>query len=304
MANYLPLFLEWLPKQTWFDKIEIVLDHNEPTPEEVKLVKDFQKKHLGRIKHIIVDKVDPIGTSMNRCIRESSAELLTIWNVDDLRTDDSIEQQATALLNSPDVGVVYGNYRIVRKFGSTEGKLIDHSIYSPAELTRSMIIGPFFMFRKSLLEKAGMFDEQLKQGPDYDLAVRLALWGKAARTKKELGYYLDEGKGASTRPDSLQPIERTVIDLRYFIWDKVYPEHFEKALTYNIHQLKFDKKWENVSKYIPDYELFATNQQKYWQIGEQHSKRRRKENRINKIKYALHKIKLFKVARSVWEKIE
>ena len=32
MQKYLPLFLEWLPKQTWFDKTEIVLDHNEPTP--------------------------------------------------------------------------------------------------------------------------------------------------------------------------------------------------------------------------------------------------------------------------------
>ena len=30
-----------------------------------------------------------------------------------------------------------------------------------------------------------------------------------------LGYYLNEGLGQSTKPDSKQPIERTAIELRY-----------------------------------------------------------------------------------------
>jgi len=34
-----------------------------------------------------------------------------------------------------------------------------------------MILGPFFMFRKSIIEKSGVFDEQLIQGADYDLIM-------------------------------------------------------------------------------------------------------------------------------------
>ena len=36
-----------------------------------------------------------------------------------------------------------------------------------------MLLGPFFMFRKSLLSKTGKFDEQFFTGNDYDLAMRL-----------------------------------------------------------------------------------------------------------------------------------
>ena len=73
------------------------------------------------------------------------------------------------------------------------------------------------MFRKSILEKSGVFDEQLVQGADYDLALRLAFNGKGLHLPINLGYYLNEGLGQSTKPDSKQPIERTVIELRYNI---------------------------------------------------------------------------------------
>ena len=71
------------------------------------------------------------------------------------------------------------------------------------------------MFRKSLIEKSGVFDEQLIQGADYDLALRLAFNGKGLHLPVNLGYYLNEGLGQSTKPDSKQPVERTVIELRY-----------------------------------------------------------------------------------------
>ena len=82
-------------------------------------------------------------------------------------------------------------------------------------LKEGMILGPFFMFRKSLIEKSGVFDEQLIQGPDYDLALRLVRNGKAYFMPDNLGYYLNEGLGMSTKPDSKQPLERTAIELRY-----------------------------------------------------------------------------------------
>ena len=71
------------------------------------------------------------------------------------------------------------------------------------------------MFRRSLIKKSGLFDEQFSSGADYDLALRLVRNGKAHFMPDILGYYLNEGLGQSTRPDSKQPIERTAIELRY-----------------------------------------------------------------------------------------
>ena len=214
MSKYMKGFLDNLSTQTHKD-LEIVLDHNDPSDEEVKLVEEYNEEY-DNILHIKVEGVDPIGTSMNRCIEYATGDYLCIWNVDDLRTPDSIEVMAKALDDNSDVDFVYGNYVIVPNFGGTQGQYVDETGRED-ELTTGMILGPYFMFRKSILEKSGVFDEQLVQGADYDLALRLAFNGKGLHLPINLGYYLNEGLGQSTKPNSKQPIERTVIELRYRI---------------------------------------------------------------------------------------
>jgi glycosyltransferase involved in cell wall biosynthesis len=260
MKKYLKTFLEHLPNQTIFNKLQIVLDHNEPTEEEILLVRDFQKQYPNTIKHIITNPVEPIGVSMNRCIDESDADLIAIWNVDDLRTTDSLEKQAKLLLDNEQIDIANGNFVIVNSFPNTKGKIIDHSQYryNEKEYTRSMVLGPFFMWKKSLCQKAGKFDEQLKSGADFDLAIRLAVHGKVGMVHGVLGYYLDEGLGASTRPNSKQPLERTLIELRYGIFDKVQQNYVNELSKepYKKNIIIFDKKEHLIENFVPNYENF------------------------------------------------
>ncbi len=253
MKAYLKDFLEDLPNQTYFDNLEVILDHNEPDEEELVWVKEFNNKYPGKIKHIVINKVDPIGVSMNRCIRESTGDLLTIWNVDDLRTPDSIESQVESIIKD-NSDVCIGDYYIVRKFKSKFGKLIKHRKIDKSEFKRSMVLGPFFMFKKELCEKIGYFDEQLKSGADFDLAIRIGYHAKISISDEILGYYLNEGKGASTRPNSKQLTERTVIELRYGIFDKINLHQIPHTVNYDIpHIISFNNKI-SVFKYIPEYE--------------------------------------------------
>jgi len=161
-----------------------------------------------------IGPVYPIGVSMNRCIEYAEGDYLCIWNIDDLRAPDSLEVMVKALDENPDVDFVYGNYIKVKNFKGTTGELVDET-GKEEWLKIGMILGPFFMVRKELLEKTGLFDEQLISGADYDLAMRLARCGKGMHIPNMLGYYLDEGLGQSTKPDSRQPLERTAIELRY-----------------------------------------------------------------------------------------
>lgn len=258
MKKYLPKFLEELPNQTYFENLEVVLDHNEPDDEEIAWVKAFQAKYPGKIKHIIVNPVEVIGASMNRCIKESSGELLTIWNVDDLRTPNSIESQVRAI-QEKNGDIVMGNYKVVRSFGEKEkGKIIDHGQVKESEHVRSMWTGPFIMFKKNLCEKAGYFDEQLTSGADFDLSIRLAYNGKVVMADDLLGYYLNEGKGASTRPDSKQALDKNIIFLRYGVFDKLDLNYIPKTVTFDIpHILSFGKK-TLVSFYIKNYNNILT----------------------------------------------
>lgn len=290
MKPYLKLFLDELPNQTIFNQIEIVLDHNEPDEEELGWVRDFQTKYPGRIKHIITNPVEFIGPSMNRCIREASAPLLAIWNVDDLRTPNSLELQVEAFNKGADF--VYGNFQYVRKFGSKNGSWFDFSKYQtlPEEFKRSMLLGPFMAFRKSLTETAGMFDEQLKSGADFDLAIRLAYHGKPGMAAGSLGYYLNEGKGASTRPNSKQPLERTVIELRYGTYEKMDYDFVVRALNYDIEHLYVAGGKTHVSTYVPNHvQIIAHAEENLIEIGLQ--------------KYALKKVIRYNRIRDTLKRI-
>jgi len=268
MKKYLKTFLAELPNQTFFDSLEVILDHNAPSEDELVWVKQFQADYPDHIRHMVIPHVDPIGISMNRCIRESSGDLLCIWNVDDLRTPESIEAQVNALKDNQSVDIIYGNYEVTNSFPSKKGKLVDHSQIPESELTRSMILGPFFMFRKSLLFKSGKFDEQFKSGCDFDLAIRLAFHGKAKRIDENLGYYLNEGLGASTRKESLQPVELTAIELRYGIYEKIDYSHLQKALNYRIYELLNGNAWISIANLIPRYsEMLEENKNTYLEKG-------------------------------------
>ena len=237
MGRYIEGFLENVSTQTHKD-LEIVLDHNDPTEAEVKLVEEHNDKY-DNIFHIQVEGVDPIGISMNRCIENATGDYLCIWNVDDLRTPDSIEVMAKTLDDNPDVNFVYGNYHIVPNFGSTNGHYVDET-GKEEYLKVGMILGPSFMFRKSALKKSGMFDEQLMSGADYDLALRLAFNGKGLHIPINLGYYLNDGQGLSTGSRK-QPIERTVIELRYGV--RVLEPHLvPQTREYDVENIVIDDK--------------------------------------------------------------
>jgi len=260
MERYLKLFLEELPKQTIFNDIEIVLDHNEPSDLEISWVKEFQAKYPGRLQHNITTPVAPIGVSMNKCIELSKAPLLAIWNVDDLRTADSLEKQVS-ILSGPSYGVCHGNFVITNKFGEKHGKLIDHSQYkdSNPELTRGMVIGPFFAWHKFICNSVGYFDEQLKSGADFDLAIRLAIASRVGVVHGVLGYYLDEGRGASTNGSWKQPVERTIIEQRYGILDKIdkhWLQH-EHIGDYDPQTIINFGKAHCVREFIDDYDSFV-----------------------------------------------
>ena len=246
MSKYMKGFLENLSTQTHKD-LEVILDHNEPTDEEIMMVEDYNKVY-NNICHIQVEGVDPLGISWNRCIEFADGDYLCIWSVDDLRTPDSIEIMANVLDENSDIDYVFGNYNIVSNFGDTHGQYVDVKPYMH-QLKTGMILGPFFMFRKSLLQKIGVFDEQFLCCNDYDFAMRLTRHGKGKFIPNILGYYLNEGLGQSTKSDSKQPVERTVIELRYG-FNILEPQLVPATETYDIENIIIDDKKIPVSNYV------------------------------------------------------
>ena len=241
----------------------MVIAHNEPDQEEIAMVKDFQKTHPNKLKHIIFDKVTPLGFSWNKCIQSATGDFLTIWNIDDQRTNNSIELQAKKLEDNRLIDVVYGNYKVVDKFGSLSGKLIEHKNIPLEEFSRSMVWGPFFMFRKSMLSKTGLFDEQFRSALDFDFCVRTSFHAKAKYISENLGWFLSAQQGLSTNPNSPNDFERTAIELRYGIYDKIDYTKITCITKYNLSSILFNNRWYTVETFIPDYKKFLENRKNH-----------------------------------------
>lgn len=260
MGKYLQTFLEQLPNQSIFEDIEVFLDLNEPTQSELSTALKFQSLYGPHLHVNVVNKVDPIGVSMNRCIDKSKGELLAVWNVDDLRTNFSLEDQVTTFNKNLMTSFVYGPYSVVNHFGQTQGKLVDNQNLDKKSFNKGMAAGPFFLFPRSHLSKVGPFDEQFKSGADFDLVQRLLTIGSPVSTKNLLGYYLDEGLGASTRPNSLQPIERTVIEIRYGHLESIDSLFLDSIADYDLSKILVAGKWHPMNEVISDYrELRGSN---------------------------------------------
>ena len=93
----------------------------------------------------------------------------------------------------------------------------------------------------------------LRQGADFDFAIRLALISTGYKVEKNLGYYLNAKKGMSTKPNSLQPIEKDVICMRYGIFDKVESKNIPYFMNYDIKSILKNKRLIPLTEYVENY---------------------------------------------------
>tara|TARA_B100001250_G_scaffold191561_1_gene164632 strand:+ start:251 stop:1039 length:789 start_codon:yes stop_codon:yes gene_type:complete len=244
--KYIKAFIKNLSQQT-FQDFELCLEHICPTVQETKKIKK-SKLDENKLSYVEQNKKISLPAAWNNMIDRSKGKYLCIWNIDDLRTTNSLGLMVKELEDDKNIGFVYGNYFIVDKYKKKKGAYINEE-GREEELKTGMILGPFFMFRRSVLESIGKFDEQLISGADYDFAMRLARKFNGKHLNSNLGYYLNTGDGLSTKENSRQEIERTAVELRYGI--KVLNENLvdEATITYDLENIITDGKKLNIKSY-------------------------------------------------------
>jgi len=163
-------------------RLEIVLIANEANNFEKKIIDNYRNK--TDIKVFEVPR-ESLYASWNRGIVESSGEIIGFWIVDDIRFAKAIVK-GCEVLRTENVQIVYFSYFIIgyaiinrlRKIGNFPLPKI--FLESPIEYARNEFIngmhaGPFFLFKKSVFNIVGKFDERLKIIGDYEWLVRAVL---------------------------------------------------------------------------------------------------------------------------------
>ncbi len=254
--KYLEGFCAALAQISNPDEVEILLLHNEPTPAESAIIKKWIPSIAATVRHIIVPEREGLYRTWNRGIVESSGKYLAIWNVDDVRSPHSLELQAACLSADPSSVLCYGSYIGVQNYGDMQGTLYEFPDYNQREFMRSCYLTPFPMWKKSVHDAIGYFDESFRSAGDYDFQIRAARFGNFVRCKEVCGLYLEAPESGISKSGDINNIERTVCEWRYASFDKINLLYLSRALKYNNSKLKWSESQHSLSSYFTDYYSF------------------------------------------------
>jgi glycosyltransferase involved in cell wall biosynthesis len=123
------------------------------------------------------------GAARNRGLRHSSADLIAFLDADDLWRPQHLERQVDVLCQEDGPALVYANGRVIGD-GPLSGMLFMDTAPSTGEATlgallsqRCTILTSSVVVERCALFAAGLFDEALRRGQDFDMWVRLAAAG-------------------------------------------------------------------------------------------------------------------------------
>ena len=255
---YLRSFINQLKQQSFSSELVWILVHNEPSQVEMDIVREFSEQHPGKIRHIIRNPVEPISASWNRGWNTAETEYVCFWNLDDCRLYNSLQRQVETLERNPDCVMSYGDYMVVPEYGSTIGKRVKTNSYNTFIFQRKFPGGAFMVWRRNALDRLGYFDEQLQIACDYDLVTRAAVSRlRMCKTPGLIGYFTNESKGLSTIiGENKEVIERTVVQIRYGMFDKVIQENLLVSEKYRISGILVGDNWLPIEIFVENYASF------------------------------------------------
>lgn len=268
--EYLSSFFEQVQAQTIFPELELVLVLNEPSSKEKQLANDFAARYSAAVQVLTPTSRETLGASWNRAWRAARAPVLALWNVDDRRVIDSLQRQLATLEQDPASTLCYGDYVAVSAYGREDGVRRHTPPYQIAHFRRAFAQGgAFWLFRGEVARQIGYFDEQFLVAADLEYSFRMAAKGlQMSRCEGMLGYFTDAAQGLSTR-DGANPSrgERTAVQLRYGVFDKVQNEYLGEARKMRLDAIKKGETWIPLADYLPEYASYIEKRRPLWMVG-------------------------------------
>jgi hypothetical protein len=224
--QYIQRYFNAVEKISNLAECEFIFIHNDPTPEEESAL----KKCLGSCKLISYQYIsvprESLYASWNRAINLSKGRYLAIWNVDDVRYPKSLQVQKDMLLSTDDIGLVYGDRQWITSLESESIKT-----YRARDVYKKIVPdfqdGAFIMWKKSVHDRVGFFDEQFLISGDRDFWFRVSCFYKIKKVQYIMGVFL-YGENSLSNNLPQRYVENAIITFRYGI---VTPQTLLKLIS-------------------------------------------------------------------------
>jgi glycosyltransferase involved in cell wall biosynthesis len=119
-----------------------------------------------------------LAGARNAGLLKSKGEFVVFLDADDRLLPRTVELGLAALSQNPAAAAVYGNYRLIGRDGSFLGA--GQPVYKGTDHYERLLRANFIatpasvLYRRSALEKVGLFDTNLSPAADYDLYLRIS----------------------------------------------------------------------------------------------------------------------------------
>lgn len=220
-------FMEDITKQTIFDLCELILiNANSPGNEEEVILKYLSR--YPNIKYVKLNNDPGLYAVWNRAIKMASADIITNANIDDRSEHNSLESHLKVLDDNPDIDLAYAGYLVTYVPNETYEKnsyrwATDVHEFSPASMG-FCLPGPRPVWRKSMHEKWGYFNEHLKSAGDWEMWLRAVAHGskfKSIPHTPTLFYVNPEGISTNNNPNRAfqRHLEESLVSYNYrYLW--------------------------------------------------------------------------------------
>lgn len=232
-------------EQTIFDECELLIINPSSSEKEKSIIKQYTEK-FSNIRHIIPEKDPGIYGCWNIGLKESTKELVCNSNVDDLRNTDNLEILRKHLVFSKNVSLVYGDVSatseqpILGKQYAFEPYEHSINIFSEENMIKCLP-GPLPLWKKSMNDECGLFDESYAFAGDWEMWLRAVSEGQIFKKVDTVsGFYFVNPKGKSTDKEFEENkfVEEKEI---FFKYKKIFGKNYYRFLSWfsrNIYKKK------------------------------------------------------------------
>ncbi|MEJ2041200.1 MAG: glycosyltransferase, partial [Desulfosarcinaceae bacterium] len=197
--------IEDLLAQTIADRLEIIIIDSASPQNEGAIVHEFQQ-HFDNIKYIRTSERETVYQAWNRGIKLAVGKYITNANTDDRHRHDALEQMVRVLDEDESVALVYADviktHHENQTFGSCNptGVLRWYPWNRDTLLEKGCFIGPQPVWRRSLHDEFGYFEEHFSIAADYEFWLRISQIYDFRHINIPLGLYLE-------RQDSIEHVD-------------------------------------------------------------------------------------------------
>jgi glycosyltransferase involved in cell wall biosynthesis len=160
-AAFLAEAIESILRQA-YEPLEIIVVDDGSTDDSAKVAGGFRN-----IRYVFQENSGP-PAARNRGLKMAKGDVIAFLDADDLWPETKLARQLARLVNEPSIEIIVGRKRIIQSSDVIDGRPKHESSSEPVI---SLDVGAA-LFRKSVFEKVGLFDETLRYQDDWDWFMR------------------------------------------------------------------------------------------------------------------------------------